>query len=58
LSADGRAFAPNVEKRPKKAKIFSILEISSKVEVQMLNVFACLTRPIKPDKRKITLDIL
>jgi hypothetical protein len=51
LSADGRASASKVEKRPKKSKFFSILEISSKVEVQKLNVCASLTRLIKPDKK-------
>jgi hypothetical protein len=44
------------KKRPKKSKFFSILEISSKVEVQKLNVCACLTRLTKPDKKKITLE--
>jgi hypothetical protein len=52
LSADGRASASKVEKRPKKLKFFSILEILSKVQIQKLNVYACLTRIIKPDKKK------
>jgi hypothetical protein len=33
LSADGRASASKVEKRPKKSKLFSILDFVSKVEV-------------------------
>jgi hypothetical protein len=40
------------KKEPKKSKFFRILEIFSKVEVQSLNVCACLTRLIKPDKKK------
>jgi hypothetical protein len=43
LNADGRASASKVEKRQKKSKFFSILEIFSKIEVQKLNVCACLT---------------
>jgi hypothetical protein len=58
LSADGRASASNVEKRPIKSKFFSILKIFPKVEIQKLNVCACLTRLVKPVKKKITLDIL
>jgi hypothetical protein len=46
------------QKRSKKSKFFSILEIFSKVEVKKSNVCACLMRLIKPDKKKITLDIL
>jgi hypothetical protein len=49
LSADSHALTP----RPQKSKFFCILEIFSKVENQKLNVCACLTRPIKPDKKKI-----
>jgi hypothetical protein len=45
LSAYGRASAPKVEKN------FSILEISSKVEGQKLNVCASLTRLAKSDKK-------
>jgi hypothetical protein len=51
------ASASKVEKMPKQSKFFCVLEIFSKVEVQKLNVCACLTRLIKPDKKK-TLDIL
>jgi hypothetical protein len=51
LTADGRASASKVEKRPKKSKFFSILVIFSKVEVQKLNVCACLTCLRKPDKK-------
>jgi hypothetical protein len=46
------------KKRPKKLKYFSILSIFSKVEVQKLNVYACLKRLIKPDTKKITSDLL
>jgi hypothetical protein len=52
---DGRASASKIEKMAKK---ISILEIFSKVEVQKLNICACLLRPIKFDEKKITLDIL
>jgi hypothetical protein len=58
LSADGRASASKIKKRPKKSIFFSILEISSKFEVQKLNVCACLTRLIKPDKKIITYNTL
>jgi hypothetical protein len=37
---------------------FRILEIFSKVEVQKLNICACLSHLIKFDEKKITLDIL
>jgi hypothetical protein len=37
----------------KKLKKISILEIFSKVEVQKLNVCACLTRSIKPKKNNL-----
>jgi hypothetical protein len=43
---------------PKKSKCFSILQISSKVEVQKLIVFTFLTRLVEPDKKKIILDTL
>jgi hypothetical protein len=49
---DGRTLASKIGKKAKKLKKISILEIFSKVEVQKLNVCACLTRRIKPDKKK------
>jgi hypothetical protein len=53
LSADGRASASKVEKKvKKKSKFFSILEISSKIDDQNLNVCASLTLLIQPDKKK------
>jgi hypothetical protein len=42
----------------KNGKKISILEIFSKVEVQKFNICACLSRQIKFDEKKITLDIL
>jgi hypothetical protein len=48
LSADVRASAQKVEKRPEKLKFFSILEIYSKIEVQKFNVCASFTRLTKP----------
>jgi hypothetical protein len=48
--ADGR-------KKVKKVEIFQFFGDFFKVEVQKLNVWACLTRLIKPDTKK-TLDIL
>jgi hypothetical protein len=44
------------KKWPTNFKKFSILEIFSKVEVQKLNICACLSRLIKLDEKKITLD--
>jgi hypothetical protein len=55
---DGRASASKVEKKAKKGEIFQYFGDFSKVEVQKFNVCACLTRLIKPNKKKITLDIL
>jgi hypothetical protein len=52
------ASASNVEKRPKKSKIFTILDFFSKVEVHKLNICACLMRLIMPDEKKIFLDML
>jgi hypothetical protein len=46
------ASASKVEKRPEKSTFFSISEIFSKVEVEKLNVCACLIRLIKPDNKK------
>jgi hypothetical protein len=39
-----------------KSIFFSILKIFSIVEIQKLNVCACLTRLIKPDKKTIFFD--
>jgi hypothetical protein len=47
-----------IEKMAKKLKKISILEIFSKVEVQKINICACLLRLIKLDEKTITLIIL
>jgi hypothetical protein len=49
---DGRASASKVDKKGKKVEIFQYFGDFSKIEVQKLNVCACLTRPIKLDKKK------
>jgi hypothetical protein len=42
-----------VKKRAKTISYISILEIFSKVEIQKLNVYACLTRLVKFIKKKL-----
>jgi hypothetical protein len=58
FGAGGRASAPKVEKKAKQVKKISNLVSFSKVEIQKLNVCACLTRLIKTDTKKIFLNIL
>jgi hypothetical protein len=55
---DGRASASKIEKIAKKLKKICILEIFSKVEVQMMNICACLSRLIEFDEKKKTLTVL
>jgi hypothetical protein len=57
LSADGCALASKVFKG-RKAKKVEIFQYFGFYFFQKLNVCACLTCLIKPDKKKITLDIL
>jgi hypothetical protein len=51
---DARTWPQRSKKGKKSKKKISILEIISKVKVQKLNVYAFLTRLIKPNKKKIT----
>jgi hypothetical protein len=49
---DGRASASKVEKKAKKVEIFQYFgDFFSNFEIQKLDVCACLTRLIKPDKK-------
>jgi hypothetical protein len=43
---------PQRWKKGQKVEIFRVVDIFSKVEVQKLNVSACLSRLIKRDKKK------
>jgi hypothetical protein len=52
------ALRPQRPKKRSKIQIFHYFGDILKVVVKKLNVCACLTRLIKPDKKKITLDIL
>jgi hypothetical protein len=52
MGADGCDSASKIKKMVKKLKKISIFEIFSKVEVQNLNICACLLRLIKLDEKK------
>jgi hypothetical protein len=51
------ASASNVEKKAKKVEIFHYFGFFSKVEVQKMNIFACLARS-KKQKNKKKIDTL